>query len=129
MIRNDGALLGLVCIRAPRTVALMATNQVGSLLSHAGLGLGLGFETTDRFGTNGMDSEGAFGWGDAYAFMYRLNPQARMTILLMIKLIPNASDIRTVFPTLVYQLLMEPPNEWMSRRADESSARRLIRKR
>ena len=61
MIRNGGALDG-VRILAPRTVALMTTNQIGTLHSPNGLGFGLGFETTDRFGANGLDSEGAFGW-------------------------------------------------------------------
>ena len=65
MIRNGGALDG-VRILAPRTVELMTTNQVGTLHSPTGLGFGLGFETTDRYGANGMDSVGAFGWGGAY---------------------------------------------------------------
>ncbi len=52
MIRNGGTLDG-VRILAPRTVALMTTNQVGTLHSTTGLGFGLGFETTDRYGANG----------------------------------------------------------------------------
>ena len=42
----------------------MTTNQVGTLHSSTGLGFGMGFETTDRYGANGMDSEGAYrlGW-------------------------------------------------------------------
>jgi CubicO group peptidase (beta-lactamase class C family) len=107
MIRNGGAL-GAVRILAPRTVELMTTNQVGSLHSATGLGFGFGFETTDRFGANGMDSLGAFGWGGAYGTVYRVDPQARLVIVLMIQLMPNRTDIRTAFPTLVYQALMEP---------------------
>ena len=60
MIRNGGAL-GPFRILAPRTVALMTTNQIGTLHSTTGLGFGLGFQTTDRYGANGMDSVGAFG--------------------------------------------------------------------
>lgn len=112
MIRNDGAL-DSVRILAPRTVALMTTNQVGSLYSQTGLGWGLGFETTDRFGANGMDSQGAFGWYGAYGSLYRVDPQARLVMLLMIQLLPNTTDLRTTFPTLVYQALMEPPNRRM----------------
>ena len=52
---------------SPRTVALMTTNQIGTLHSPNGLGFGLGFETTDRYGANGLDSEGAFGWSGAYS--------------------------------------------------------------
>jgi CubicO group peptidase (beta-lactamase class C family) len=107
MIRNDGELDG-VRILAPRTVKLMTTNQVGSLHSSEGLGYGLGFETTDRFGANGLDPEGAFGWGGAYGTLYRVDPDARLVIVLMIQLLPNATDIRQKFPTLVYQALTGP---------------------
>jgi len=105
MIRNGGAL-GSVRILAPRTVQLMTTNQVGTLHSQSGLGFGLGFETTDQFGANGLDSQGAFGWGGAYGSVYRVDPQARLTMVLMIQLMPNRTDIRTVFPTLVYQAMV-----------------------
>ena len=104
MIRNGGALDG-VRILAPRTVALMTTNQVGSLHSQTGLGYGLGFETTDRVGANGLDSVGAFGWGGAYGSLYRVDPNARLVITLMIQLLPSRSDIGNRFPTLVYQAL------------------------
>jgi CubicO group peptidase (beta-lactamase class C family) len=107
MIRDGGALDG-VRLLAPRTVQLMTTNQIGTLHSTTGLGFGLGFQTTDRYGANGMDSVGAFGWGGAYGTMYRVDPQARLTILLMMQLIPNATDIREKFPTMVYQALVEP---------------------
>ena len=109
MIRNGGAL-GAVRILAPRTVALMRTNQVGSLHSAAGLGFGLGFETTDQFGANGLDSQGAFGWAGAYGTMYRVDPQARLVVVLMIQLMPNRTDIRSLFPTLVYQALTDSPS-------------------
>ena len=104
MIRNGGALDG-VRILAPRTVELMMTNQVGSLHSPTGLGYGLGFETTDRFGANGLDSAGAFGWSGAYGSLYRVDPKARLVITLMIQLVPSRSDIGNRFPTLVYQAL------------------------
>jgi CubicO group peptidase (beta-lactamase class C family) len=87
----------------------MTTNQVGTLHSTTGLGFGLGFETTDRYGANGMDSVGSFGWAGAYGSMYRVDPEARLVIVLMIQLIPNATDIRSAFPTAVYQALVESP--------------------
>jgi CubicO group peptidase (beta-lactamase class C family) len=52
-----------------------------------------------------MDSEGAFGWGGAYGTVYRVDPEAKLVMLLMIQMLPNATDIRTVFPTLVYQAI------------------------
>jgi CubicO group peptidase (beta-lactamase class C family) len=109
MIRQGGALDG-VRILAPRTVELMTTNQVGTLHSSTGLGFGMGFETTDRYGANGLDSEGAYGWGGAYGTVYRVDPEARLVVLLMIQLLPNATDIRTKFPTLVYQSMLEVPS-------------------
>ena len=112
MIRNGGAL-GPVRILAPRTVKLMTTNQVGSLHSTTGLGFGLGFQTTDRFGANGMDSQGAFGWFGAYGSMYRVDPRTGVVMLLMIQLLPNATDLLTTFPTLVYQALVEPLDKRM----------------
>jgi CubicO group peptidase (beta-lactamase class C family) len=107
MIRNGGELEG-TRILSPRTVQLMTTNQVGTLHSASGLGFGLGFETTDRYGANGMDSVGSFGWGGAYGSMYRVDPTAGLTIVLMINQLPLAADIRTKFPTMVYSALVEP---------------------
>ena len=103
-MRRDGSIDG-VKILSPFSVKLMATNQVGTLHSTTGLGFGLAFETVDRYGASGMSSEGAFGWGGAYGSLYRVDPAARLVMVLMIQLVPNATDIREVFPTLVYQAL------------------------
>jgi CubicO group peptidase (beta-lactamase class C family) len=103
-MRLGGSLDGIRLL-SPRSVKLMSTNQVGALHSTTGLGWGLGFETVDRFGANGMSSEGAFGWGGAYGSIYRVDPDARLVMVMMIQLIPNATDIREVFPSLVYQAL------------------------
>jgi CubicO group peptidase (beta-lactamase class C family) len=103
-IRNGGSLNG-VQLLSPRTVALMTTNQVGTLHSTTGLGFGLGFETTDRPGANGLDPEGAYGWAGAYSTQYRIDPDARLVITFMVQMLPNATDIRSKFPTMVYQAL------------------------
>ena len=103
-MRRGGSIDG-TRILSPLSVKLMSTNQVGTLHSTTGLGFGLGFETVDRFGANTMSSEGAFGWGGAYGSIYRVDPEARLVMVMMIQLIPNATDIREVFPTLVYQAL------------------------
>jgi CubicO group peptidase (beta-lactamase class C family) len=107
MIRNGGALDG-VRILSPRMVKLMTTNQVGTLHSSTGLGFGLGFETTDRAGANGLDPVGAYGWGGAYGTVYRVDPEARVVMSLMIQMLPNGTDVRTKFPTMVYQALVDP---------------------
>jgi CubicO group peptidase (beta-lactamase class C family) len=106
MIRNRGTLDG-VRVLAPRTVELMTTDQLGALYPTAGLGFGLGFETTERYGAKGMDSVGAFGWSGAYGTYYRVDPDARMVMVLMIQLVPSATDIRERFATLVHQALVE----------------------
>ncbi len=103
-LRRGGTLDG-ARVLSPLSVMLMSTNQVGNLHSTAGLGFGLGFQTTDRFGANGMSHEGAFGWGGAYGTNYRVDPSARLVMTLMIQLIPNATDIQQVFPSVVYQAL------------------------
>jgi CubicO group peptidase (beta-lactamase class C family) len=103
-MRRGGSIDG-TRILSPRSVKLMSTNQIGERYSATGLGWGLGFETVDRFGANGASSEGAFGWGGAYGSLYRVDPEARLVLVLMIQLMPNATDIREVFPNLVYQAL------------------------
>jgi len=103
-MRRGGSIDG-TRILSPQAVKLMSTNQVGTLHSSTGLGWGLGFETVDRFGGNVMSNEGAFGWGGAYGSLYRVDPESRLVMVLMMQLVPNATDIREVFPTLVYQAL------------------------
>jgi CubicO group peptidase (beta-lactamase class C family) len=105
MIRNGGTLDG-VRILAPRTVKLLTTNQVGTLYSTNGLGFSLAFETTERYGASGLAEVGSYGWGGAYGSWYRVDPAARLVIVFMIQLMPNGTDIRQKFPTLVYQALV-----------------------
>lgn len=105
MIRNGGSLDG-VRILSPRTVELMTTNQSGTLHSTTGLGFGFGFQTVDRYGASGMAEVGAFGWGGAYGTNYQVDPASRMVLVLMIQLMPNATDIQPKFSTLVYQSLV-----------------------
>ena len=108
MIRNGGVLDG-ARILAPRTVALMTTNQVGTLHSTTGLGFGLGFETVDRYGALGLSSVGAYGWGGAYGSKYLVDPDARLVIVFMMQLIPNRTELGQQFPNLVYQALVDSP--------------------
>lgn len=105
MIRNGGALDD-VRILGSRTVELMTTNQSGTLHSTTGLGFGLGFQTVDRYGASGMAGVGAFGWGGAYSTTYQVDPQSHLVIVLMIQLMPNATDVQPKFSTAVYQALV-----------------------
>jgi CubicO group peptidase (beta-lactamase class C family) len=103
-IRRGGEIDG-VRILSPRSVELMTTNQSGTLHSDTGLGFGYGFETTDRYGANGLDGVGAFGWGGAYGSNYRVDPKSKLVLVMMINQMPNASIVGNRFPTLVYQAL------------------------
>jgi CubicO group peptidase (beta-lactamase class C family) len=106
MIRNGGALGG-ARILGPRAVALMTTNQSGALHSTTGLGFGFGFQTTDRYGANGMAAVGTFGWSGAYGTTYQVDAKSRMVVVLMIQMLPNATDIQPKFLASVYQALTE----------------------
>jgi CubicO group peptidase (beta-lactamase class C family) len=102
MVRRGGELDG-ARILSPRTVMLMTTNQVGTLHSSTGMGWSLAFQTTDLFGANGLSAAGSYGWGGAYGSVYRVDPTERLTMVLMIQLMPNTTDIRSMFPNLVHQ--------------------------
>jgi CubicO group peptidase (beta-lactamase class C family) len=124
MIRNDGELDGTRLLN-PRSVRLMHTNHVGTLHSSTGLGFGFGFETTDRFGASGLACAGSYGWGGAYGTQYLIDPESRMTLLMMQQVLPPAvpmtpaqaaaqatpvsSDLRQRFLTVAYQALVERP--------------------
>lgn len=102
MIRRGGVHNGRRLI-GTRAVGLMTTNQIGTIRATNGLGYGYGFETTDRYGANDLDSVGAFGWGGAYGSNYRVDPDSKLVIVLMIQLMPNSTDLAQKFRTLVYQ--------------------------
>jgi len=106
MLLNGGELNG-VRILAPHTVDLMTHNQAGTLFdSTRALGFGFGFETTERYGANGMASVGTFSWGGAYGSAYYVDPVEHLVIVFMVNQLPNRTDIAGKFPTLVYQALV-----------------------
>jgi CubicO group peptidase (beta-lactamase class C family) len=106
MLRNGGQLEG-VRILAPHTVDLMTHNQLGTLYDSSGArGFGLAFETTEHYGGDGMTSVGSVRWGGAYGSVYYVDPVEHLVIVFMMNQLPNHSDIREKFPTLVYQALV-----------------------
>jgi CubicO group peptidase (beta-lactamase class C family) len=107
MIRRGGVANGQLLLGS-RAVALMTTNQIGTIRG-GGLGYGYGFETTDRYGAKDMDSVGAYGWGGAYGSIYRVDPASRMVIVLMFNMMPNNTDLRDRFPTVVYSAFADVP--------------------
>ena len=105
MLLNGGELDG-VRILSPQTVALMTTNQTGSLYSADGEGFGLGFAILERLGAdNSLFSVGSFGWAGAYGSQYRVDPKQGIVLVFMLNQLPNRSDVGAKFPTLVYQAL------------------------
>ena len=105
MMLNGGELDG-VRILSPHTVALMTTNQSGTLYSSNGQGFGLGFSIVERLGAaNNLLSVGAYGWGGAYGSQYRVDPKQRVVLVFMLNQLPDSSDVGAKFPTLVYQAL------------------------
>ncbi len=105
----DGGTLDGTRVLAPRTVALMTTDQIDSLYTVPGMGFGLGFEVVERAGAGGrVQSVGTFGWGGAYGSTYAVDPQEGLVFILLTQQIPNARGIMDRFPMLVYQALMEP---------------------
>jgi CubicO group peptidase (beta-lactamase class C family) len=106
MMLNRGELDG-VRILSPKMVDLMTSNQSGTLHNQNGLGFGLGFETVDRVGADGMKSVGAFGWGGAYGSNYFVDPVERLVVVFMINQLPLRSDVASRFPTMVYQALID----------------------
>lgn len=104
----EGGQLDGVRLLSPKSVALMSTGQVGTLYSASGMGFGLGFSIVERHGAdNTLMSVGTYGWGGAYGSLYRVDPQERIVLLLMLNQIPNRSDVGARFPNLVYQALVK----------------------
>jgi len=105
MLRNGGQLEG-VRILAPHTVDLMTHNQLGTLYDSSGArGFGFAFETTERYGGDGMTSVGSARWGGAYGSIYVMDPVEHLVIIFMMNQLPSHTDITSKFQTMVYQAL------------------------
>jgi len=87
----------------------MTSNQTGTLFSQTGQGFGLGFRLLEQPGADGrIESVGTYGWGGAYGSTYEVDPQEHLVLVFMIQLLPSRSAVPSLFPTLVYQALVEP---------------------
>jgi CubicO group peptidase (beta-lactamase class C family) len=106
MTRRGGTLDG-VTILSPRAVALMTTNQVGTLYSQNGLGFGLGFQTVERYGAHSMSSAGSYRWAGAYGSQYLVDPHERLVMVFMAQMLPDRTNYSRLFPNLVYQALLD----------------------
>ena len=108
MIANGGQLDG-VRILAPRTVMLMTTNQVDTLMKSFSpcSGFSLAFGVHDRFGCDDFSSVGSYSWGGAYGSSYLVDPKEHLIILYMENRLPRRPDMNGRIPPLVYQALVE----------------------
>lgn len=110
MLLNGGELDG-VRVLSPKSIEMMASNQLGRLYREDGaLGFGLGFETTEDAGLAGRpDTKGAYGWGSAYYSKYFIDPQEKMLAIFLTQLLPTGgSDLQDKFRYLVYQTIAGP---------------------
>lgn len=105
MLLNGGELDG-VRLLSPRSVEVMTTNQTGTLYSQPGMGFGFGFSIVEKPGAETLASAGTWGWGGAYGSQYRVDPRDRLVLVFMVNQAPNATDVASKFPTLVYQALV-----------------------
>lgn len=106
MLLNGGELDG-VRLLSPKTVALMTTNQTGTLFTIPGQTFGLGFSIVEQAGAdNTIVTAGTWGWGGAYGSSYKVDPRERVVMVFMLNQVPNGTDVAAKFPTLVYQALV-----------------------
>ncbi|AFM12315.1 serine hydrolase domain-containing protein [Turneriella parva] len=101
MIRLGGTVNGLKILKE-ESVKLMTTSQIGVSAAGRGFGFGYGFETTERAGINGKESVGSFGWTGAYGTFYRVDPEQRLTIILLTQMLPNGTDVKEKFWNSLY---------------------------
>ncbi|MES2305248.1 MAG: serine hydrolase domain-containing protein [Gemmatimonadota bacterium] len=104
MLANNGELEGTRLL-SPNSVALMSSNQVGTLYGGSESGFGLGFSVLLDPGRAGVyGNAGLYGWGGAYHSTYWIDPADGIVAVLMTNLLPaNGSQLHDRFRTLLYQ--------------------------
>ncbi len=90
MFANGGVLLGNRLL-SPRSVEMMASNQIGDLyrgFSRTQSGMGFGYTVAvvlDPITSNSRRSKGAFGWGGAFGTMSWTDPKEELTAVIMLQ--------------------------------------------
>jgi CubicO group peptidase (beta-lactamase class C family) len=89
MLLNEGTLFGNRII-SPRSVATMASNQVGDLFQGKGKQQGVGFGYTlevvlDPAAAKSARGKGAFGWGGAFGTSSWTDPTEEITAVLLVQ--------------------------------------------
>lgn len=102
MLLNGGTFNGRRLLK-PETVALMATNHVGTLFSDwipfmtGGNGFGLSVRILEDEKKGGGRSVGAFGWGGAYGTETWADPKLDMACVMLIQMDPAAPNVKIDF--------------------------------
>jgi len=108
MLLNGGSLGG-VRILAPKTVELMASDNLppGTAYWEPGVRFGLGVSVVTDPAQHGIiGSKGAFGWPGAASTWVDIDPKEDLVALLMVQYFPRDMDFDAEFHTLVYQSIV-----------------------
>jgi len=111
MLLNGGELEG-VRILGSKTVSVMRENHlppnIPSIAGRPGMGWGLGVSVvTDTAALGGLNSVGSFGWSGAATTTFSVDPQEKLTYVIMAQLMPNDSALMQRVETLIYQAITD----------------------
>jgi CubicO group peptidase (beta-lactamase class C family) len=112
MLLNNGELDG-VRLLGPKTVELMTSNAIGTLMQQGKFGFGLGFEITEHVGRAGRPgSVGEFGWGGAYHTQMWVDPKEELVVVYMTQTLPATSlDLQPRVRALIYSSILGAPTK------------------
>jgi CubicO group peptidase (beta-lactamase class C family) len=112
MLLNEGELNG-VRILGSKTVELMRQNHLppnipsiapGSTATGWGLGVSV---TLDVPALGRLNSVGSFGWSGAATTTFSVDPQEKLTYVIMAQLMPNDTALLQRVETLIYQAIVD----------------------
>jgi CubicO group peptidase (beta-lactamase class C family) len=114
MLLNGGKLDGKR-ILSPKSVELMATNQIGRIsvwdyYSPAAIGnlgdkFGLGFGIKSEAGQNELGSVGEYMWAGIFNTRFWIDPKEQMSIVFLGQVIPRVPEIEGKIHAAVYQAI------------------------
>jgi CubicO group peptidase (beta-lactamase class C family) len=109
---GNGGQLDVKRLLGPRTVELMASNQVGEMfngqLGRPARGMGFGLSVAviqDAVATGLGVSNGSFGWDGAFGTQVWIDPKEKMVTILMIQ--TQVSQVQRDFENAVMQAIIE----------------------
>ena len=109
MLVNGGALFGHQILK-PETVAMMTTNQAGTLFSQAakgGPGQGYGYTTAitlDQEKSRNGQIAGTFSWGGAAGTVSWTTPSEKLTVVYMVQ---KPSDLPNKIGAIVREAIID----------------------